>query len=444
MANYPVYRFIVKEDGTTTGMVGIALVDEPAVEAQWMTFAKQEVKPVFIALESESKQELLGVALRPDFPILRKDEDGSYYYGVFEKQTIETIKNKFHKEKRNLGTVNLMHDSDQKIEGYLNESYIIQTQEQLDAVRALGLAEDQTEIGDWVVRYKIEDSKVFNFAKENLTGFSIEILLERELVEEFNKNNIIKNNKIMSKIEKLVERFKTAINEFEEPVKEQTETPTEQTLEDVTVAESQMVLRYTEVGAPVLEVTSNEEGAEETVAAAEGEYILEDGRVLVIDAESNLVEIRDAEQEVEPVAEEDMTEEENLEAEKPADENLEEDQTEKTDLNKTLSELIPVDSDGTYQLEVYVSEGKISFGTLYAYTYKDLKFDKLVEDYETLKQEKVELDNEVEKLKAEVKKPVSNPVFTQFNGSTEKNKISKTDFKNNLEYTLHRLGLDSE
>lgn len=445
---YPVYRFKVKKDGTGTGMVGISLVDEPAMESSWEVFKNEQLKPMFIALEStEEKQELLGAALIPDKAILRKDEAGNYYYGVFDGDTIETIRNKFHKEKKNLGTVNLNHDSDKKIEAYLNESYIIQTQEQLDAVHSLGLGEEVV-LGSWVVRYKIEDSEVFNFAKENLTGFSIEILLERELVDEFIKSNF-KNNFIMSKVEKLVERFKSAIEEFETPG-----TSTEQTLEDVTVAESGRVLRYTEVGEPVLEVTTDEEGNEETVPFQEAaELILEDGRTIVIDENGNLVEIKEAEEDVDPVAEEDMEEktegeksEEKLEDEKPEDleDEASEQNSEKSDLDKTIREVIPTNADGTYQLEVYVSEGKISFGTLYAYTYKDMKFDKLVEEFESLKQEKESLNSEVENLKAEVKKPIAAPVFTQFNGEDGKPKMSKEVFKNNLEYTLHRLGLDKD
>lgn len=451
--DYPVYKFKVKEEGTGTGMVGISLVDEPAMESSWEAFEKEHVKPQFIALESTSeKQELLGAALIPDKAILRKDDKDNFYYGIFDKDTIEVIRNKFHKEKKNLGTVNLNHESDKRIDAYLNESYIIQTQEQLSSVQELGLG-DEISIGTWVVRYKIEDSEVFEFAKENLTGFSIEVLLERELVDEFIKTNF-KNNFIMSKVEKLVEMFKNAINEFETP-ETSTEETSEETLEDVTVAESGRVLRYTEAGEPVLEITTDDEGNETEIPFEEAaELILEDGRTIVIDEDGNLVEIKDAEEESEPVTEEDMEEKSE---EKPEDEKSEESEeklaeeseeteenSDKSDLDKTIREVIPTDADGTYQLEVYVSDGSISFGTLYAWTYQDMKFDKLVEEFEALKEEKETLNSEVEKLKEEVKKPVSAPVFTQFNGEEGKPKKSKEDFKNNVDYTLSRLGLDND
>lgn len=439
--NYPVYSFKVKEDGTDTGMIGISLVDEPAIESSFMTFKEQKEIPQFILLKDEAgeyKKELLGAALRPDFPILRKDEAGGYYYGIFEAQTIETIRNKFHKQK-NTSEVNLQHDQDLKIDAYLNESYIIATEDQLEAVKNMGL--DNIELGSWIVRYKIESDELFQKIVDgqvNVKGFSIEIMLEKELINN-NKNNFNQqNNTIMSKFKELVNKFKEVLAEYEE------EAPTNE-FEDVTVADSGMVLRYTDTGAPVLEVTVDDEGNEETVGAQEGEYILEDGRTLVVDADGNLVEIKDAEEETEPVGEEQEelesdSKEQKEELKSDSKEQKEElEETEGNDLNKTLSELIPTDADGSYSLEVYVSDGKVSFGTLYSYTYKDLKFDKLIEDYENLKQEKTELNKEIEKLK---KEPVSKPVFSEL--KTENKRKNKTEFKSNLEYQLNRLGLDND
>jgi len=428
-------------------MVGISLVDEPAIMSDWQFFAKEDEKPQFIALKDEAgeyKQEILGAALRPDLAILRKDEAGNFYYGVFEADTIEIIRNKFHKQK-NTSEVNLMHDSELKVDAYLNESYIIQNEEQLTATKSLGL--EDIEVGSWIVRYKIESEEVFNEVIKNLNGFSIEILLERELME-LHKNNFNKqNNSIMNKFNELLKRFKTVLSEFDEEVVE--DAPTEETLEedtptttleDVTVAETDMVLRYTEVGSPVMEITTDEEGVETEVAAAEGEYILSDGRTLVVDADGNLSEIMDGDAETEPVAEETLTEETPAE-ETVAEETLAEEEGEKTDINKTLAELIPTDKDGSYQLEVYVSDGKFSFGTLYAYTYKDLKFNELVEQFEALKTEKEDLSTKVEELQAEIKKPIGAPVFTEL--KSEKNK-KKEEFKSNLDYQLHRLGLEND
>jgi hypothetical protein len=448
--DYPVYKFIVKEEGTNTGMVAISLVSEPALKSEWMTFKKTEIKPQFVALESEEiKNEILGAALIPDYPILRKDDDGKFYYGIFEKETIEVIRNKFMKQSKNLTTVNLNHDSEKSIDAFLNETYIIESEEQLSAVKALGLG-DEIVLGTLMMRYKIENDDVYNFAKDNLNGFSIEILLEKELIEEFQKNNLNKNITIMSKINKMVEKFKTAISDFEETSE----------LEDVTVAESGRVLRYTEIGAPVLEVTVDEEGVETTVPFEEAaELILEDGRTIIIDDNGNLLEIKDADEEVEAVTEEDLNKSEKTESKEEVLSGSTESKEEKTevlsgsteetteetsDLDKTLKDLIPTDVAGTYQLEVYVDDGKITFGTLYAWTYSDLKLSGVTEQFEALKTEKKTLNTKVEELQAEIKKPVAAPVFTQFGENEGLNKKNKKDFSNNLDYTLARLGLNKE
>ena len=442
MEDYPVYRFKVKEEGTGTGMVGISLVDDPAVMSNWQAFANVKEQPTLVALKNEDgeyKQELMGAALRPDILILRKDEGGGYYYGVFEKETIEIIRNKFHKEK-NTSNVNLMHDGDKKVDAYLIESFIIQNEEQLNATKSLGI--EDIEVGTWMVKYKVESEEVFQQALDgNLNGFSIEVLLERELMESFKNNN--KNNlQIMSeKLKNLISKFKSALSEFEE----EPNTDVKSEFEDVKVADGEDVLRYTSVGQPVNVVTTDAEGAETEVIATEGEYILEDGRTLVIDADGNLTEIKDAAEEVEPIAEEELTEEpvKETKEEAPAEATEEEAPAEKTDLDKTIRELIPTDANGTYQLEVYVDGGSISFGTLYAYTYNDLKLANLVEEFESMKIEKENLAAEVVTLKAEVEKPVTKAVFTEISEKKHKGE-EKVEFKNNLEYQLNRLGLDKE
>jgi len=449
MAEIPIYKFIVKEDGKSTGMLGMSVVDGEAMEIGMQNFEKVELKPLFVCLQEEDddKQELLGVALRADFPILRKDGAGIPYYGIFEKDTIEVIRNKFHKEQKNLSTVNLNHDSDKEIDAYLIESYIIQNEEQLSGIQALGLS-DEIGTGDWIVRYKIEDKEIYDFAVENLTGFSIEILLERELLDEFRKNNLNKNKSIMSKVEKLVDKFKTAIQDFEETPAPEATPSTEEVLEDVTVAESGRVLRYTEVGAPVLEVTTDEEGAETTVAIEEeAEMILEDGRTVVIDSDGNLVEIKDAEEEVAPVADEDLEEkpaEEKLEEtveteEKPAAELEEEVAAEETPATETedglpaeviqwLNKVGGEFEDGDVYASFTKSGGEWLYGSVS--TWANIKMSQ-------------ELQTKVENLEAEIAKPVASPVFTEFHGDKVEKK-SKEDFKNNLDYTLHRLGIEKD
>jgi len=82
-------------------------------------------------------------------------------------------------------------------------------------------------------------------------------------------------------------------------------------------------------------------------------------------------------------------------------------------------------SDGSYSLEVLVENGEISYGAMYSYAYKDLKFDK----------EKLEL--EVEKLK---KEPAAKPVrvFEKVKEKPTKEELAKMT---NYEITKNKLGI---
>ena len=187
-----------------------------------------------------------------------------------------------------------------------------------------------------------------------------------------------------------------------------------------------------------MEITTDDEGAETEVAITEAqELILEDGRTIVIDENGNLAEIKDAETEVAPVAEEDMsaeetpaTPEEEVLEDTPAEEvPAVETETGLPDAVKTwLSQIAGDFEDGDIYLSFYKEGGEMTYGSVS--TWANIKMSK-----ETLAK--------VEALEAEVAKPVAAPVFTQFGGEDGKIKKSKAEFKNNLDYTLHRLGIES-
>ena len=120
----PVYEFTIDEGGSQTGVKAISLVDEPAIESDFVYFSKED-SAQYIELQVEGyKNTVLGLALIPDKLILRKDSNGNPYYGYFSKDTIEEIRNKFHKQLFN-NEVNTDHDADNFIDAYMVESYLI-------------------------------------------------------------------------------------------------------------------------------------------------------------------------------------------------------------------------------------------------------------------------------------------------------------------------------
>lgn len=411
---YPLYKIVIDES-ETTGMEAISVVDMPAIESDFLKLNNQKEEPKLIVLEKEGeyKQILAGLALVPNKPMYRNNE-GFEYYVYFETEEIEKIRDKFHKSKLT-DVVNLQHDSKDVVDAYLVESYIINSEERLNEVKSQGI--DDVVMGSWYVQYKIEDKEVFKKALDGeINGFSIEIrgnLIPDNNIN-FNKNN--KNNSIMSKFNDLINKFKSVLNEFE--------------LETAKIADTERGITYGEVGEPVYEVKVDEAGVETSEPIAEGEYILDNGKTIVVDENGSLVEVKEEAEEVEPINDEELEEEvvEAPEGTETVDENTED----------VITALLPKDengniADGYYDVSVEVIDGKISSGSIYSSSWKDLEFKN-----QELKKELAKFKKEVEKLS---KEPIANPVnvFSKVNNKS----LTKTEIKkmSNLEFQLHKLGL---
>lgn len=88
----PLYRATVG-DGDGTGMFVVSLVDSPAVETDFLAFDKQE--RLQFKVEDEEERKVLGVVMRPNFPMYRETEDGEGYYLEYDAETIHKMAEKF-------------------------------------------------------------------------------------------------------------------------------------------------------------------------------------------------------------------------------------------------------------------------------------------------------------------------------------------------------------
>jgi len=116
----PVYQALV--DDTDTGMLKISLVDDPAVQSNFQAFSNK--KPQMYAVEDEAKRLVLGVVMRADFPIYRRDESMGEYYILYTADTIRTMAEKYLVEGRQ-NNVNLMHQDGSDVEGVDMVQYFI-------------------------------------------------------------------------------------------------------------------------------------------------------------------------------------------------------------------------------------------------------------------------------------------------------------------------------
>ena len=157
----PLLRLTI--NGDEDGVNIISLVEFPAVERNFIQLSK-EVK---LSL-NEEKRELLGVALIPDFPIYRRDEQGEYYI-TFDAESIRKIAIDFYKKLNvNMADVEHSHDMENGITYF--QSLIIDKGQGICPTAFKDLPD-----GTWIVGCKIDNDEVWDAVKSGeVKGFSID------------------------------------------------------------------------------------------------------------------------------------------------------------------------------------------------------------------------------------------------------------------------------
>jgi hypothetical protein len=169
-------KFDIDENDKITGVKTMSIVDEPAIGSDFIAFSQE--KPEFVELKNSNyKHVVAGLALIPDKDILRTLPNGEQYFAYFTKDSVERIRNKFHKQQMT-DRVNVDHKQDKYINAFLIESFIIDSAEREADVRARGISHGV--MGSWFVAYKVEDEETFNrVLSGELRGFSIEIFVNK-------------------------------------------------------------------------------------------------------------------------------------------------------------------------------------------------------------------------------------------------------------------------
>jgi hypothetical protein len=124
---------------------------------------------------------------------------------------------------------------------------------------------------------------------------------------------------------------------------------------------------------------------------------------------------------------------EEVAEEQPAEEEAPEE--EGADKDKSIADLVDLSQNGAYTIEVYVEDGKISYGAVYSSTYKELQLsqhtsfssqlDEVKQAYEAqLSAQKADFDKKLEEIG---KESGSNPVIQAPVETKEPVKLSKKD-----------------
>jgi hypothetical protein len=181
------YDVYIDDDSDEFGVDKLSLVKKPAIMEDfiWMDEDLAQYRDIKL---SEEKRIITGPALIPDIEIIRKDEDGEPYYIKYSEQQIETIVQKFFKEKDQY-SVNKDHKAD--VSGvWMYESWIVGDN---DKSKDLGFDVPK---GTWMVSMKVDDEDIWQGIKSGkYRGFSIEGLFKFKRTSKF-----IKQRKLMRRV----------------------------------------------------------------------------------------------------------------------------------------------------------------------------------------------------------------------------------------------------
>jgi len=158
-----IVELVLDEDQENTGIEAISIVDNPAIEADFIALKAEHI---ILAEVSKDKRILMGALLIPNKPIYRMSEDGEYYI-YFSKETVEKASQMYLK-KGNQNNATLEHRD--QLQGLtLVESWIIED-EVHDKSKKYGL---NLPVGTWMGSVKVESDELWAELKKK-GGFSIE------------------------------------------------------------------------------------------------------------------------------------------------------------------------------------------------------------------------------------------------------------------------------
>ena len=164
----PIYKAALTENPEETGMFLISLVDDPAVEANFMAFGNQEEKKYLtFRVENEEKRIVTGLVMAADRPILRQDADGLYYI-MYDKETITAMAERFLAMGL-ANNVDTMHNFEVEKDVFLREMYI---KDEERGISPKGF--EDVEDGSLFATYHILNEEVWDKVKKGeFKGFSI-------------------------------------------------------------------------------------------------------------------------------------------------------------------------------------------------------------------------------------------------------------------------------
>lgn len=160
---------MILSDDEALGVKAVSLVEEPAIEQDFIYMKSENPIKVDLEVMSEEKRIVMGPILIPNKPILRYDDDGNEYYIYFKKDTVRKIAERVMLQ--GLQSSATIHH-EKPIEGVTLIETWLKEHEDYDKSNMYGM---KAPVGTWLGAYKIENSEVWEDVKAGkVKGFSIE------------------------------------------------------------------------------------------------------------------------------------------------------------------------------------------------------------------------------------------------------------------------------
>ena len=202
-----IVELILDEDQDASGIEAISIVENPAIEEDFIALKSDEVK---LAEVSKEKKILMGALLIPNKPIYRKNGEDEYYI-YFSKDTVLKASQMYlTKGNQNNSTLEHQHS----LSGLsLVESWLVED-EVHDKSRKYGM---NVPVGTWMGAVKVNNDEIWNeYVKTGkVKGFSIEGYFadKMERPKESIKEDMSEQNAdlLLSQIEKIVKGEKVEL-----------------------------------------------------------------------------------------------------------------------------------------------------------------------------------------------------------------------------------------
>ena len=247
------------------GILAISLVDDPAINIDFVCFSKDK-NIVNFSIQSEEERIITGPIMIPDYPIIR-NVDGYKFYVKYSRETIKEMAEKMLKD-GTFNNVDTQHNM-QFIDGLsLIELYIKDSKKGIVPSFLQNIPD-----GTLIASYHIEDDTLWDSVKNGklLNGFSLAGAFDFEGL----KNKIIKSKEM-----KIVEKFLKTVVKFAQ------------------ISTDKGILLTNEGEDLAVGVEVFVEDGEGYKKAEDGEYKLDDDEIIVV-VDGKVSEIKEVEQKVE-------------------------------------------------------------------------------------------------------------------------------------------------